>query len=204
VNYDWTVRDVAVLRALAVLGGLGVTSMPACGSSAARPPTTIENVTGPAPPPRVTCYAGRHVGIDGVRATIFMRRTLDRGASTIRQESVLASNGYGFATDWVADFTVAGETFISSTSGLSHGDGRLEGPPWAWTHWTEQRRSRGYTGDEMVEQVDGWLAGVHLRFAGHVMPSDRRWTSELDAIDCGDYQPRIDALEANEKEIAPP
>jgi hypothetical protein len=196
VNYDRVVRSIAPIAVLASLAIL------ACRAPTPAPTTTLANVTGPTPPRRITCYAGSHLGTDGERAPIYMRRTLDQGTSTIRQESILGSNGFGFVTDWVADFTVTGDTFRSKTTG-GRGEGHLEGPPWAWTHWTELRGRDDGTDEGPTEQVDGWLDGTHLRFEGRILAFDKRWTAEMDAIDCADFQPRIDALDAIEKENGP-
>ncbi len=191
------------MRSVATNASVVILVAAACGSPVSPPTTTLANVTGPPPPPNVTCYAGTHIAHDRERSAIFMRRTLDPGASTIRQESVTASNGGGFVTDWVAELTVTGDTFRSTTTRGFHGEGRLEGPPWAWTHWIEHRRYTGRPGDEPTEQIEGWLDGDHLRFVGRVLQAPTGWTSELDAIDCADYQPRVDALDAYEMEIGP-
>jgi len=196
VNYDRAVRSAKIVALVAAH------ATAACGSAPSQPPTTpLANAGTPAPPAHVTCYTGIHVGVDREQARIFMRRTLDPGAGTIREEAVIASNGFGFVTDLVVDFAVTGDTFRSTTSGSLGGEGRLEGPAWAWTHWTERRRSQGF--DEIqVSHIEGWLEGDHLRLEGR-HASDKRWSAELDAIDCADYQPRVDALEAMEKELGP-
>lgn len=177
----------------AVCACAGVTLAIACAQPPAPPATAIKNVRGPLPPRTVTCYTGMFTEHDGARVRIVMRRTVDPEASTIRQEAVRSSGGFGFVLRGAVDLAINGSAFRSHTPENAHGDGRLDGPAWAWTHWTETRRHR----DEQspyTEEIEGWLTGDHLRFRGRYIEKSTTWSAELDLLDCALYDARIDAM----------
>jgi hypothetical protein len=168
----------------------------ACASPSA--PQLLANVQPRLPPATVTCFAGMFTEHDGERVHIVMRRTVDPSAATIHQEAVRTSGGLGFVMAGEVTLSVTGATFRSKTPEHAHGDGRFDGPAWAWTHWTETRRH-----DSWTEDIEGWLEDGHLRFRGRIVEKATTWSAELDVLDCAEYEPRIKSWETHAEEVAP-
>lgn len=163
----------------------------ACAAPSA--PRPIANLRGPLPPPTVTCFAGTFTEDDGEQRKIVMRRTVDPLASTIRQEAVRSSGGFGFVARGQVALAITGSTFRTETPEHAHGQGRLDGPSWAWTHWTETRHHRPDP-HPLTEEIEGWLDTEHLRFRGRYTEKAATWSAELGLLDCALYDARIDAM----------
>ena len=98
------------------------------------------------------------------------------------------SGGLGFVMAGEVTLSVTGATFGSKTPEHAHGDGRFEGPAWAWdVTWTETRHH-----DSWTEDIEGWLDDGHLRFSGRIVEKATTWSAELDVLDCVEYEPRIE------------
>ena len=187
-----TVRVLAVARRSGVAAAIvGVTTAVACSTRPA--PRPIANLREPLPPRTVTCFAGTFTEDDGDQAKIVMRRTVDPAASTIRQEAVRSSGGFGFVARGQVDLAITGSSFRSQTPEHAHGQGRLDGPAWAWTHWIEMRHHRADP-QPLTEEIEGWLDTEHLRFRGRYVEKSTTWSADLGPLDCALYDARIDAM----------
>jgi hypothetical protein len=196
------VRAISAYLVLVLVLGLApsTTLVTACGSPPA--PRPIANLRGPLPPQTITCFAGMYTEYDGERVHIVMRRTVDPVASTIRQEAVRTSGGFGFVMRGQVDLSVTGSTFRSHTPDDARGEGRLDGPAWAWTHWTETRHhANGNL--RWTEEIEGWLDAEQLRFRGRHVERSTAWSAELGLLDCAEYEARIERWEKPDEPLDP-
>jgi hypothetical protein len=116
----------------------------------------------------ITCYFGpsTQTATDGSErpgADLLVRRTVDREAGTITEETVRFDAQTGVSPRrYTVVYTVDGEAFeLTESGGAFAGSGRFTaGEPWAWTAWESSYR---LTSGIAVESTRGLTSGENGR-----------------------------------------
>ena len=123
-----------------------------------------------------------------------VRRFLDPGAGSIREEFIATADGT--LTEVYLDVDPSAESFTLSFSDESYqGTGTFEGPAWAWTGWrSESVAPDGASVLSVDTQQDG---AIHAEKEGFSADGELEWTlvEDLSPIEETLWQQEKDALD---------